>query len=430
MELVERVFGLKSHGTNIRTEVLAGVTTYLAMAYIIFVNPTILSGAGMDFGAVFVATCLAAALSTAIMGVYANYPVALAPGMGLNAYFAFVVVPQFGGDWRTALGCVFFSGVLFLALSISPLREWIVNSIPASMKSAIAAGIGFFLALIGLENAGIVVADKATLVTLGAFTVPALFACGGFIVLAGLAARKIPGAIILSVLGVTVLAVVSGYQPFEGVAAAPPSLAPTFLQMNLSGAIQAGFVTIVLVFLLIDLLDTTGTLVSVSTRANMLDADGKLPRLRKAMVADSFASIIGATLGTSTTTAYIESVAGVDQGGRTGLTALVVALLFLASLFLAPLAHAVPIYATAPALVYVACLMARGMADINWDDVTEAVPAVVTAIAIPLTFSIASGIGLGFLSYVGIKVLAGRPREAGGAVIVIAIAFALKLAFT
>ncbi|MDO8289319.1 MAG: NCS2 family permease [Parvibaculum sp.] len=428
-EFLDRYFGFSAAGSSLRTELLAGVTTYLTMAYIIFVNPAILSGTGMDFGAVFVATCLAAAISTAIMGLYANYPVALAPGMGLNAYFAFVVVPQFGGDWRTALGCVFLSGVLFFLISVSPLREWLINSIPRSQKSAIAAGIGFFLALIGLKNAGIVVSDDATLVTLGSFTAPALLAAGGFVVLVGLAARKVKGAIILSVLGITALAIGLGMQEFQGVAAMPPSLAPTFLQMNLATAVQAGFVTIVLVFLLVDLLDTAGTLVSVAARANMLDKDGKLPRLRKAMVADSTACMVGAALGTSTTTSYIESAAGVDAGGRTGLTAVTVAVLFLGSLFLAPLAQAVPIYATAPALMFIACLMARGLADMDWDDLTESVPAVVTALAIPLTFSIASGIGLGFLAYVGIKILAGRPREATGAVLIIAAAFLVKLAF-
>lgn len=425
---LDRFFRLQENRTGIATELLAGFTTYLAMSYIIFVNPTILAGAGMDFGAVFVATCLAAALGTLIMGLYANYPVALAPGMGLNAYFVFVAVPELGGDWRTALGCVFLSGLLFLALSLSPLREWLINAIPRSLKSAIAAGIGFFLALIGLKNAGIVVGDPATLVTMGKLAQPALFAAGGFILLAALEARRVPGAIIISVLAVTATAVLLGFQPFEGVASRPPSLAPTFLQMNLSGALQAGFVTIVFVFLLVDVLDTAGTLVSVASRANMLDAEGRLPRLRKAMVADSVATVVGAMLGTSTTTSYVESATGVDAGGRTGLTAVVVALLFLASLFLAPLAHAVPLYAVAPALVFVACLMARSLAEIAWDDVTEAVPAVVTALAIPLTFSIASGIGLGFLTYAGLKILAGRPREANGAVLVIAVAFALKLA--
>ncbi|MEN6543727.1 NCS2 family permease [Parvibaculum sp.] len=425
---LDRFFRLSDKGTNIRTELIAGATTWLTMAYIIFVNPAILSGTGMDFGAVFTATCLAASISTLIMGLYANYPVALAPGMGLNAYFAFVAVPAFGGDWRTALGCVFISGVLFVAISLSPLREWLIHSIPRSQKSAIAAGIGFFLALIGLKNSGIVVADAATFVTLGKITAPALMAMAGLAVLTGLAARRVPGAIIISVLGVTAAAMLLGYQPFEGIASAPPSLAPTFLQMNLSNALNVGLVTIVFVFLLVDLLDTAGTLVSVAARANMLDARGHLPRLRKAMLADSAAGIIGAMLGTSTTTAYIESAAGVDAGGRTGLTAVAVATLFLLSLFLSPLAHAVPLYATAPALLFVACLMARSLAEIAWDDLTESVPAVVTALAIPLTFSIASGIGLGLISYVAIKLVSGRWREANGAVLAIAGAFALKLA--
>lgn len=426
--LLERLFRLSENRTTPRTELLAGLTTFLTMAYIAFVNPAILSNAGLDFGAVFVATCLSAAISSLIMGFYANYPVALAPGMGLNAYFAFVVVPELGGDWRTALGCVFLSGILFLSLSLSPLREWLINSIPRSLKSAIATGIGFFLALIGLKNAGIVTADPATLVTLGNLAAPgALLAACGFIMLVTLQARRVPGAIILSVLAVTALAILLGLQQFEGIAAAPPSLAPTFMQMDIAGAVRAGFVTIVFVFLLVDLLDTAGTLVSVAARAGMLDAEGRLPRLRKAMVADSSASIIGAMLGTSTTTSYIESAAGIDAGGRTGLTAVTVAVLFLASLFLAPLAHAVPLYATAPALVFVACLMARSLVDIAWDDITETVPAVVTALAIPLTFSIATGIGLGVMAYAAIKILAGRPREANGAVLIIALAFAVKL---
>lgn len=424
---LDRFFHLTENRTAIRTEILAGVTTYLTMAYIIFVNPAILSGAGMDFGAVFAATCLAAAIGSLIMGLYANYPVAVAPGMGLNAYFAFVAVPEFGGDWRTALGCVFLSGILFLALSLSPLREWLINSIPRSMKQAIAAGIGFFLALIGLKNAGIVVGDPITLVTLGKLAAPALFAAAGLVVLTALAARRVPGATIISILVIAGLSILLGYQTFDGVASAPPSLAPTFMQMNLSNAVHAGFATIVFVFLLVDLLDTAGTLVSVAARAGMLDAEGRLPRLRKAMVADSVATTIGAALGTSSTTSYIESAAGVDAGGRTGLTAVTVALLFLLSLFLAPLAHAVPLYATAPALLFVACLMAKSLADIEWNDVTESVPAVVTALAIPLTFSIASGIGLGLLTYAAVKILAGRPREANGAVLLIAAAFAAKL---
>ncbi|MEQ8266715.1 MAG: NCS2 family permease [Parvibaculum sp.] len=427
--IFERIFQLAAAGTTVRTELLAGATTYLTMAYIIFVNPAILAAAGMDFGAVFVATCLAAAAGSAIMGFHANYPVALAPGMGLNAYFAFVVVPLFDGDWRLALGCVFVSGFLFLLLSLSPLRERMVNAIPRSLKYGIGAGIGFFLALIGLKNAGVVADDPATLVALGDLgDAGTLLACAGFVVLVALQFRRVPGAIMLTVLGVTIAAVLLGLQEFKGVAAAPPSLAPTFLQMDLAGAFQAGFVTIVFVFLLVDLLDTTGTLVSVAQRAGMADADGNIPRLRKAMVADSSATIIGAALGTSTTTSYIESAAGVDAGGRTGLTAVTVAALFLLSLVFAPLAEMVPLYATAPALVFIACLMARSIADIDWADVSETAPAIVTALAIPLTFSIATGIGLGVIAYAAIKLAAGRWRDLNLAVAVIAAAFVLKLA--
>lgn len=428
-DLLERLFALKAHGTTVRTEIVAGLTTYLTMAYIIFVNPAILSKAGMDFGAVFVATCLAAAAGSLIMGLYANYPVALAPGMGLNAYFAYTVVPQFGGDWRLALGGVFLSGVLFLLMSLSPLREKLVNSIPRSLKYGIGAGIGFFLALIGLENAGVVADHPVTLVTLGNLAVPGtLLAMAGFIVLVAAQYRRLPGAIMATILGVTAVAVLLGLQPLHGIAAAPPSLAPTFFEMDLAGAISAGFVTIVFVFLLVDVLDTTGTLLSVGQHAGMADAEGKLPRLRKAMVADSSATIIGAALGTSSTTSYIESAAGVEAGGRTGLMAVTAGLLFIASLVLAPLAQTVPLYATAPALVFIACLMARSLAHLEWGDVTETAPALITALAIPFTYSIASGIGLGVISYAAIKLVSGRAQDLNWAVSIIALAFMVKLA--
>ncbi|HAC57270.1 MAG TPA: guanine permease [Rhodobiaceae bacterium] len=427
-DLLERLFALRANGTTLRTEIVAGLTTYLTMAYIIFVNPAILSKAGMDFGAVFVATCLAAAAGSLIMGLYANYPVALAPGMGLNAYFAFSVVPQFGGDWRLALGGVFLSGLLFLLISLSPLREKLVNSIPRSLKYGIGAGIGFFLALIGLENAGVVADHPVTLVTLGDLAVPGtLLAMAGFVALVAAQYRRVPGAIMATILGVTAVAVLLGLQPLHGIASTPPSLAPTFFEMDLAGAISAGFVTIVFVFLLVDVLDTTGTLLSVGQHAGMADEEGKLPRLRKAMVADSSATIIGAVLGTSSTTSYIESAAGVEAGGRTGLMAVTAGVLFLASLFLAPLAGTVPVYATAPALVFIACLMGRGLAGISWDDITEAMPAMVTTLAIPLTFSIASGIGLGIIAYAGIKLAAGRWRDLNWAIAIIAAAFTVKL---
>jgi adenine/guanine/hypoxanthine permease len=366
---LDRAFGLTAAGSSVATEFRAGLATFLTMAYIMFVNPAILEKAGMDVGAVFVATCLAAAAGSIIMGLYANYPIALAPGMGLNAYFAFTVVPELQGNWQLALGCVFVSGVLFFALSLSPLRAWLIDALPMNLKLGIAAGIGLFLALIGLQNAGIVADDPVTLVTLGDLSKPqALLAAAGFLVIAGLASRKVPGAIIIGVLGVTLIAVAFGLEPWHGFAARPPSLAPTFLKMDLVGTFKLGLVVIVLTLLLVTILDTAGTLIGVARQAGFLDAEGRLPRLRQALLADSGAAMLGAAVGTSTTTAYIESAAGVEEGGRTGLTALVVAALFLLSLFLATLAETVPLYATAPALIFVACLMAASLGAIKWDD--------------------------------------------------------------
>ncbi|MCW5730565.1 MAG: NCS2 family permease [Alphaproteobacteria bacterium] len=428
--MLERLFQLQAHGTSVQREAMAGLTTFLTMAYIIFVNPGILSQAGMDFGAVFMATCLAAAFGTAVMGLYANYPIAMAPGMGLNAYFAFGVVLGMKISWQVALGAVFISGVIFFLISLFKVREWIINAIPLSMKLGIAGGIGLFLAIIALENAKIVVDHPATLVTLGDVrSLPVLLAALGFALIAALSYRKIPGAIIISILAVTVISVLLGLSEYKGIASAPPSMAPTFLQMDLKGAIEIGLWSIIFVFLFVDLFDTSGTLIGVSHRGGFLDKEGKLPRLNRALVADSSATMVGAALGTSTTTSYIESASGVDAGGRTGLTAVVVAILFLAAIFLAPLAGTVPAWATAPALLYVACLMARGLKDLDWDDVTEYVPAMVTAITMPLTYSIAHGIGIGFITYAGIKILAGRWSDMSIAVPIIAVAFLVKLLF-
>ncbi|MEN3373084.1 NCS2 family permease [Dechloromonas sp. ZS-1] len=427
--MLERFFQLKAHGTTVRTEVLAGLTTFLTMAYIVFVNPDILSAAGMPRDAVFVATCLAAALGTAIMGLYANYPVALAPAMGLNAYFAFTVVQGMGYTWQAALGAVLISGGLFILLSLFKVREWIVNAIPTSLKYSISAGIGLFLAIIGLKNAGLITAHPATLLTLGDICSPGpLLAASGFMLIAALEYRKVPGAIIIAILSVTGASVALGLVEFKGIIAAPPSLAPTFMQLDLAGALNAGLLAVVLTFFMVELFDASGTLVGVCHRAGLLDKDGKLPRLKKALLADSVAISAGAVLGTSSTTAYIESAAGTAAGGRTGLTAVVVALLFLCCIVFAPLAGTVPAYATAPALCYVAILMSRGLAEIEWDDLTEATPAVVTAITIPFTFSIAHGISFGFISYVAIKVLAGRARDVSPTVAIIAAAFVAKFA--
>jgi AGZA family xanthine/uracil permease-like MFS transporter len=428
--MLESFFKLKEHGTDVKTEVIAGFTTFLTMAYIVIVNPAILSITGMDFNAVFVATCLAAALGTAIMALVANYPIALAPGMGLNAYFTFTVVKGMGIPWETALGAVFISGIVFLAVSLFKVREAIVNAIPQSLKFAISAGVGLFLAIIALKNAGVVVDHPATLLTMGNMHDPkVLLAILGFFIIVALEYRKVHGSIIIGVLAVTALSIMLGLSSFEGIFAPVPSIEPTFMKMDLEGAMTAGLLGVIFVFFFVDLFDTTGTLVGVSHRAGLLDKDGKLPRLKRALMADSVAITAGAAMGTSSTTAYIESAAGTAVGGRTGLTALVVAILFLACLWISPLAKTVPAYATAPALCYVAVLMTRGLAEINWDDLTESAPAVMTAVAMPFTFSIADGIAFGFISYAVIKILAGRFADLKPAVLVIAGLWVVKLAF-
>jgi AGZA family xanthine/uracil permease-like MFS transporter len=425
--MLERFFRLSANGTNVRTEVIAGVTTFLTMAYIMFVNPAILSETGMDRGAVFVATCLASAIGTMIMGLYANYPLALAPGMGLNAYFTYGVVKGMHYSWQVALGAVFISGVLFLLLSVTRVREWIVDAIPQSQKLAISAGIGLFLAVIALKSAGVVVASPETLVTLGNLKAPStLLAIAGFLLMVALDARRVTGAIIIAILAVTTTGVLLGISPFAGILAMPPSLAPTFLQLDIAGALDAGLAAIIFAFFFVDLFDNTGTLVAVAHRAGLIDRNGRIPRLNRVFIADSTATLAGSLLGTSTVTSYIESAAGVRAGGRTGLVGVVVALLFLLSLFVAPLAGTIPAYATAPALLYVACLMARGLAEVDWEDVTEYAPAVVTAITMPLTFSIANGIAFGFIIYTAVKLLAGRTAELRPAVGVLGILFVTK----
>jgi AGZA family xanthine/uracil permease-like MFS transporter len=429
--MLERLFALKAHGVTLRGEIVAGVTIFFTMAYILFVNPRILAAAGMDQSAVFMATAIAAGLTTLLMGLYANLPVALAPGMGQNAYFAFTVVPLLAGDWRLALGCVFLSGVLFVGLSASPAREWLVNAIPLSQKRAIGAGIGFFLALIGFEGAGVVAASKDTLLQPGNLTDPKLLVAAlGLFVIAALWARKVTGAVLIGIVTATVIAMALRLQPFPDLAAPPPAIAPTFLQMHFTGAPAATLATVILVFLFLDLLDTSGTLTAVGHQAGLME-NGRLRNARQALISDAAGTMIGAALGTSPVTAYIESAAGAGQhgkGGRTGLVAVTVGLLFLASLFLAPIAGAVPAYATAPALVFVAMLFARDLKDVDWNDVTEALPALVTALAIPLTFSIAEGIGIGFLTYCAVKLLTGRARDIGPGVAFIAVAFAAKVA--
>ena len=427
--MLENYFQLRAHGTTVRTEIVAGFTTFLTMAYIMFVNPAILSDAGMDRGAVFVATCIGTAIGTLIMGLYANYPLALAPGMGLNAYFTYGVVKGMHYSWEIALGAVLISGILFLILSLIRLREWIVDAIPSSLKMAISAGIGLFLGIIALHNAGIVTASPDTLVTLGDVKAPSvILAVCGFLAIVAFDAKRIPGAIIISVLGVTIVGIAIGLSPFGGIASTPPSLAPTFLKLDLKGALDAGLIAIIFAFFFVDLFDNTGTLVGVAHRAGLIEKDGKIPRLSRVFIADSTATICGSLLGTTTVTSYIESAAGVRAGGRTGLVGVVVALLFLLSLFFAPLAGSVAAYATAPALLYVACLMARGLAEIDWEDPTEYAPAVITAIAMPLTYSIATGIAFGFIAYAAVKLLAGKWSQVSPALAILALLFLVRFA--
>ncbi|NYT23338.1 NCS2 family permease [Alcaligenaceae bacterium] len=427
--MLERLFRLREHATDARTELLAGVTTFLTMAYIIFVNPEILSGTGMDRDAVFVATCLAAALGSLIMAFVANWPIGMAPGMGLNAFFAFTVVGALGYTWQQALGAVFISGVIFLIITITGIRSWLIAGIPSSLRSAIAAGIGLFLGIIALTTSGIVVAHPATKIALGDLTQPAaLYAILGFFIIASLDAMRIKGAILIGILVVTVLSMALGHNSFTGIVAPPPSLMPTFLQLDIAGALHTGFVHVILVLVLVEVFDATGTMIGVARRANLI-SEGRPGRLNRALFADSTAIVAGSMLGTSSTTAYAESAAGVQAGGRTGLTALAVAALFLLALFFSPLAGSVPGYATAPALLYVAGLMLREITAIDWNDITEATPAALTALMMPFTYSIANGLAFGFISYVVLKVATGRWRQVHAASFIVALLFVIKFAF-
>ena len=427
--MLDNFFQLREHNTSVRTEILAGVTTFLTMSYIIFVNPNILHDAAhMNHDAVFVATCLAAATGTLIMAFVANWPIGMAPGMGLNAFFAYTVVGAMGYSWQEALGAVFISGTVFVVLTVTGIRSWLIAGIPRSLRSAIAAGIGLFLAIIALGNAGIVVADPATKIGLGDLTkAPALLAMLGFFIIAGLDALKVRGAILIGILAVTALSMMTGHNAFNGVFSAPPSIAPTFLHLDVPGALHAGFLHVILVFVLVEVFDATGTMIGVAKRANLIQ-EHKPNRLGRALLSDSTAIVIGSFLGTSSTTAYIESASGVQAGGRTGLTAATIGILFLLSLFFAPLASSVPAYATAPALLYVAGLMLRELTDVEWSDITEATPAALTAIVMPFTYSIANGLAFGFISYVVIKTATWRFRDIHPATLLVAILFVIKYA--
>ncbi|OEF30201.1 NCS2 family permease [Vibrio rumoiensis] len=429
--LLERWFKLKEHGTTVKSEIIGGITTFATMAYIIFVNPSIMATSGMDAGALFVATCVGAAIGTLLMAFYANWPVGLAPGMGLNAFFAFTVVGEMGYTWQVALGAVFISSVLFAAMSYSSLREWILDSIPHSLRYSMTAGVGLFLGLIGLKTAGIVVESPATLVSLGDFTQPsAVLAACCFLIISVLSERKVFGAVLIGIFIVTVVGWSLGIVEYNGIFAAPPSIAPTFMAMDISGALEVSMISVILAFLFVNMFDTAGTLVGVAERANLIDKEtGKIKELRKALKADSVASVAGACVGCPPVTSYVESAAGVEAGARTGLSSVVVGLLFIAAIFVSPLASMIPGYATAGALIYVAFVMMNSMQHIKWNDFTDAAPAAITALMMPLTFSIANGIALGFITYTVLKVATGKSKEVSLCMYVLTAIFVAKLVF-
>jgi AGZA family xanthine/uracil permease-like MFS transporter len=432
--MLDRIFHLREHNTTVRTELLAGVVTFMTMAYVLFVHPAILEDAGMPFDAVLFATCVASAVATLIMAFSANYPFALAPGMGLNAYFAYTAVPfvarTMGVEepWRIALGAIFISGCIFVVLTFTRIRVMIINAVPEAIKVGIAAGIGIFIAMMGLQKAGIIVHSESTMVTLGQIrSVNALLALGGLVLMGVLMARRVKGAILFGILATTVAAVPFGLVSIPEKLVSIPDVRPTFLALDIKGAIEIGLLNMIFVFLFIDLVDTMGTLVGVGERGGFM-VNGQLPRANRALLADAGGTIFGALLGTSTVTTYIESAAGISEGGRTGLTAVMTAILFLACIVIAPIAAMVPGVATAPALIIVGSLMMSVVAKIKWESADEAIPAFVTMISVPLTFSIANGLALGFISYPLIKAFSGRWKDVSVIVYVLAGLFILRFA--
>ncbi|MDB5433515.1 MAG: guanine permease [Caulobacter sp.] len=436
MSIFERTFRLSEHGTSVRTEVLAGATTFLTMAYIVVVNPSILGLTGMPVAAVAAATCVAAGVGSILMGLFANYPIALAPGMGLNAYFTFTVVKGMGVPWQTALACVFISGVAFLLLTFAGVRQVIIAAIPRPLLAAVAAGIGLFIAFIGLKEAGIIVADPNTTVTLGKLTTPATaLAILGLVVIAALQAWRVKGAILIGILIATGGGVLLGLVKWAPQSASVAEMTATAFKLNFPSVLHLGgggwvaILEILFVFLFVDLFDNVGTLVGVTKKAGLVAADGTIPRLNRILVVDSVATMVGALAGTSTTTSYIESAAGVAAGGRTGLTAVVTGLLFLAALFLTPLVQMIPAAATAPALILVGAMMMGPLTEIVWDDPMEAIPAFLTLAAIPLTFSIANGLSIGVTAYAALKLLRGRARPGDWMLYVLAALFVARFVY-
>ena len=427
---LEQFFSFEENQTTLQKEILAGITTFVTMAYIIFVNPQMMAQSGMDYGAIFVGTCLAASFACLFMGLYANWPVGLAPGMGLNAFFTYTVVGEMGYTWEVALGAVFIAGTLFFIMSITSLRRWMLDSIPLNLRIAMGAGVGLFIGFIGLKNGGIIVANGATFLSLGDFTnLSTLLAGIGFLIISILSIRKIPGAIIIGILAVTLIGVLLELVEIKGIFALPPDVIPVLMQLDILGALDIAMISVIMSFLFVNLFDTAGTLFGVATRANLVQDSGDIKDLDKALKVDSSSSIFGSFLGCAPVTSYVESSSGIEAGGRTGLTAVIVGILFLLATFLSPLAAAVPAYATSGALIYVSILMLSGMESLNWNDQSELLPALVIVVMIPLTFSIANGIALGFLAYVSLKVFVGEISKISLGAWFLTVIFVAKFVF-
>ena len=425
---LQQFFKLKEKGTSSKTEIIAGITTFFTMVYIVFVNPSVLGDAGMDKQVVFVTTCLIAGFGTIAMGLFSNLPIALAPAMGLNAFFAYVVVGKLGYSWQVGMGSIFWGSVGLLLLTLFQIRYWLMASIPLSLRVGIGAGIGFFIALIGFKNMGLVVANPATLVALGDLHSPqVLLGILGFFIIVVLAARNIYSGVLISIAIVTALALYFDESVmFHGIVSMPPALTQVVGQVDIAGALDTALIGIIFSFLLVNLFDSSGTLLGVTDKAGFSDEKGRFPKMKQALYVDSASAVVGSYIGTSAISTYIESGAGVSVGGRTGMTAVVVGLLFLLTIFFSPLAGMVPAYATAGALVYVGILMASSLIKVQWDDLTEATPAFITAAMMPFTYSITEGIAFGFISYCVIKVGTGRWREVNAPVWVVSLLFLIK----
>jgi len=428
--MLEKLFKLEESNTNIQTELLAGFTTFITMAYIIFVNPQMMSSTGMDLGASFVGTCVAAAIACIAMGFYSNWPIGLAPGMGLNAFFTFTVVGQMGYTWEIALGAVFLAGILFWIMSVTPIRQWMLESIPMNLRIAMGSGVGLFIGFIGLKNGGIIVSNEATLISIGdLLKVETLLAMLGFLLIAILSVRRIPGAILIGVMMVTLISIFIGIIQFQGLISYPPAFMPVFMKLDILGALDLAMISVIMSFLFVNLFDTAGTLLGVANQAKLVDEEGNIHNLDKALKADSSSSAFGAFLGCAPVTSYVESSAGVEAGGRTGLTAVTVGCLFLIAVFFSPLANIIPAHATSGALIYVAILMMSGMEKLNWSDSSELLPALIIIVMIPLTFSIANGIALGFISYVILKIASGQHKKISSGAWFLTIVFLSKFLF-